>query len=54
MSSTLPPTTWSEEDLVVWENMDAPTKREFVLCSVSGTFRIKPSKWLNEKLGETK
>jgi len=54
MSSTLPPTTWSEEDTVAWESMDTPTKREFVLSSALGAFRMKPSEWLNEKLGETK
>lgn len=54
MSSTLPPTTWSEEDIVIWENMDTPTKREFVLSSAFADVRMKPSEWLNEKLGETK
>lgn len=54
MSSTLPPTTWSEEDTVAWESMDTPTKREFVLSSAMGAFRIKPSEWLNNKQGETK
>jgi len=54
MTSTLPPTTWSEEDIVIWENMDAPTKREFVLSSAFADVRKKPSEWLNEKLGETK
>jgi len=54
MSSTLPPTTWSEEDTVIWENMDAPTKREFVLSSAFADVRMKPSEWLNKKLGETK
>ena len=54
MSSTSAPTPWAEEDIVIWESMDATTKREFVLSSVSGTFRIKPSEWLKEKQGETK
>ena len=54
MTSTLPPTTWSEEDIVIWENMDATTKREFVLSSAFPDVRKKPSEWLNEKLGETK
>jgi len=54
MSSTLPPTTWSEEDIVIWENMDATTKREFVLSSAFADVRKKPSEWLNEKQGETK
>jgi len=54
MSSTLPPTTWLEEDIVIWENMDATTKREFVLSSAFADVRKKPSEWLYEKLGETK
>jgi hypothetical protein len=54
MTSILPPTTWSEEDTIIWENMDAPTKREFVLSSAFADVRKKPSEWLNEKLGETK
>jgi hypothetical protein len=48
MSSTLPPTTWSEEDIVIWENMDASTKREFVLSSALGKTRVKPSEWRNK------
>jgi hypothetical protein len=48
MSSTLPPTTWSEEDIVIWENMDASTKREFVLSSALGEARVKPSEWRNK------
>ena len=48
MSSTLPPTTWSEEDIVIWENMDATTKREFVLSSALGETRVKPSEWRNK------
>jgi len=54
MTSTSAPTNWSEEDIVIWENMDAPTKREFVLSSAFADVRKKPSEWLNEKLGETK
>jgi hypothetical protein len=54
MSSTLPPTVWSEEDTVIWENMDAPTKREFIISSAFADVREKPSEWLNKKLGETK
>jgi len=54
MTSILPPTSWSEEDIVIWENMDASTKREFVLSSAFADVRKKPSEWLNEKLGETK
>lgn len=46
MTSTLPPTTWSEEDIVIWENMDAATKRKFVLSSALGTSRVRPSEWL--------
>ena len=48
MTSTLPPTTWSEEDIVIWENMDASTKREFVLSSALGETRVKPSEWRNK------
>ena len=54
MSSTLPPTRWSEEDTVIWENMDASTKREFVLSCAFADVRKKPSEWLNNKIGETK
>jgi len=54
MSSTSAPTNWSEEDIVIWESMDAPTKREFVLSCAFADVRKKPSEWLNEKLGETK
>jgi hypothetical protein len=48
MTSILPPTTWSEEDIVIWENMDASTKREFVLSSALGETRVKPSEWRNK------
>ena len=48
MTSTLPPTTWSEEDIVIWENMDATTKREFVLSSALGETRVKPSECRNK------
>ena len=54
MSSTLPPLTWSEEDTLIWENMDTPTKREFVLSCAFADVRMKPSEWLNNKQGETK
>lgn len=54
MRITSPPTKWSEEDIVIWENMDAETKREFVLSSAFADVRKKPSEWLNEKEGETK
>lgn len=54
MRVTLPPTTWSEEDTVIWENMDATMKREFVLSCAFADVRKKPSEWLSEKLGETK
>jgi hypothetical protein len=46
--------TWSEEDMVVWENMDAPTKREFVICCAFADERKNPSEWLSNKQGETK
>ena len=54
MTSTSAPTNWLEEDIVIWENMDAPTKREFVLSSAFADVRKKPSEWLNNKQGETK
>lgn len=54
MRTVIPPLTWSEEDTVIWENMDAPTQREFVLSSALGVSRVKPSEWLNNKQGETK
>ena len=54
MRTTSAPTIWSEEDIVIWENMDATTKREFVLSSAFSDVRKKPSEWLNNKIGETK
>jgi hypothetical protein len=54
MRTVIPPLYWSEEDTVTWENMDAETKREFVLSSALGEARIKPSEWSNNKKGETK
>ncbi len=52
-------TTWSEEDMVAWENMDAPTRREYVLGSALGHLTDKPSTWVSKKeiekqLGGTK
>ena len=46
--------TWSEEDMVAWENMDAPSRREYVLGSALGHLTEKPSEWVNNKLGGKK
>ncbi len=46
--------TWSEDDINIFENMDADTKREFIISSAFADVRQFPSVWLNNKQGETK